>query len=49
MADEKTLPHMKPVVLAKNDPAIVGVFPHACTRFLRLKTVCKGEERWLEC
>jgi hypothetical protein len=29
MPDEKTLPHMKPVVLAKNNPAVIGVFPHS--------------------
>ena len=32
MPDEKTLPHMKPVVLAKNNPAIIGVFPHLDVR-----------------
>ena len=28
MPEENILPNMKPVVLAKNDPAIIGVFPH---------------------
>jgi len=28
MPEEKILPHMKPMVLAKNDPAIARVFPH---------------------
>ena len=48
MPEEKTLPHMKPMVLAKNHAAIVGVFPHEGTRFLRRKTVL-ADERWLEC
>jgi len=34
MPEENILPHMKPVVLAKNDPGIIGVFPHP---HLRLK------------
>jgi len=29
MPDEKTLPHMKPVVLAKYYPTIIRVFPHS--------------------
>ena len=32
MSGQKTLPHMKPVVLAKHDPAIIGVFPHMLLR-----------------
>jgi hypothetical protein len=32
MPDEKTLPHMKPVVLAKYYPTIVRVFPHSSLR-----------------
>jgi hypothetical protein len=32
MPEENILPHMKPVVLAKNDPAIIGVFPHVRLR-----------------
>jgi hypothetical protein len=32
MPEENILPNMKPVVLAKNDPAIIGVFPHVRLR-----------------
>jgi len=41
MPEEKILPHMKPVVLAKNDPAIIGVFPHP---YLRLKAIWLGRD-----
>ena len=30
--EENILSHVKPVVLAKNDPAIIGVFPHVHLR-----------------
>jgi hypothetical protein len=44
MPEEKILPHMKPMILAKNDPAIAGVFPHMY-RLLRLKTVVRKPRR----
>jgi len=28
MPEEKILPHVKPMIFAKNYPAIIGVFPH---------------------
>ena len=31
MPEEQILPHVKPAVLAKNNPAIIGVFPHCST------------------
>lgn len=32
--EENILPHVKPVVLAKNDPTKIGVFPHVRLRLI---------------
>lgn len=37
MSKEEILPHVEPVVLAKNYPAIIGVFPH-----IRLRLIGQG-------